>query len=321
MDNPTDTFYPTEWDFCSKYGNNASHEGWVFSPTMELIRPSYPLYACPDCLLPMDSFLPAQEPEALRLGDPISPLAIPMGDDSNHGFHAGKRAADRDLAFWDIDTWPQDADFELANPRAEGQQLNTQEIKESKSMLISSPEVEELIDIPNLSIDRKAESFASAFPSSKPPIKKSARTRTRSRRKSEGVKGLKKAVTIAALPPSPTKRTSKREPSIDSWDDESTKGNTHGRLAHNRIERKYRTGLNVNFESLRGSLPKGMSVVVVGKGGGGKKMGKADVLVAAMRYIKELEGKRKGLKEESELLAGSVRKWEKAWVERGRGGE
>jgi len=318
MDNPIDTFYPMDCDFCSKYGNNISHEGWVFSPTMELIRPPYPLYAFPDGLLPIDPLLPTQEPEALSLGDPNLPLAILMDDDSNHGFHAGHTAADRDLAFWDIDTWPRDGDFELADRLAEDQRLDTQEVKkESKSISISGPEVEEVIDIPNLSIDCKAESLGSASPSPKSPVKKSGRTRTRPRTKPGGVKGPRKAVTIATRPPLPTKRTSRREPSIESWDDESTKGSGYERLAHNRIERKYRTGLNGKFESLRGSLPKGMRVVLVGKEGGRKKLiGKADVLVAAMRYIKELEEKRRGLREESEVLVGSVRKWENAWVEK-----
>jgi DNA repair ATPase RecN len=71
------------------------------------------------------------------------------------------------------------------------------------------------------------------------------------------------------------------------------------------IEKQYRNRLNVQFESLLEILPK--------RGEDEKRVGKAEVLTNANRYIQQLEKSIKKLEEKNVGLEGSVRDLTKRW--------
>jgi len=97
----------------------------------------------------------------------------------------------------------------------------------------------------------------------------------------------------------------------------STKDDDY-RKNHNQIEKKYRTSMNDRFSILRACLPE----AILGTDGGDntKKIAKSDVLVAALKYVKELEQKGKELQEEKVGLVGSVGVWERQWKSTRGGG-
>lgn len=86
----------------------------------------------------------------------------------------------------------------------------------------------------------------------------------------------------------------------------------HARLSHNQVEKQYRNRLNDQFETLLSTLPR-----EDGKGSEEKKVSKAEVLMLARKYIRELERDSKRLKKENERLGGIIGGWKKRWVKSG----
>ncbi|RDL34967.1 uncharacterized protein BP5553_06898 [Venustampulla echinocandica] len=78
------------------------------------------------------------------------------------------------------------------------------------------------------------------------------------------------------------------------------------RTNHNLIEKQYRNRLNIQFESLMGTLPKGIL--------GEKKAGKAEVLVYANKYIQELEQELKDVEAKNSALQRSVKGLERRYL-------
>jgi hypothetical protein len=91
------------------------------------------------------------------------------------------------------------------------------------------------------------------------------------------------------------------------------------RMNHNQVEKQYRNRLNSQFESLLSALP-AEDVLRRGEEGDGvepKRVSKAEVLVLAEKYIKELEKERMELKGENETLKEKVGELRRKWVESG----
>ncbi|KAK0129056.1 hypothetical protein ONS95_000997 [Cadophora gregata] len=86
----------------------------------------------------------------------------------------------------------------------------------------------------------------------------------------------------------------------------------HTRLNHNHVEKQYRNRLNGQFETLLLALPR-----EGGADGNGRKVSKAEVLVLARKYIRDLERGRKRLEEENERLVGRMGVLKKRWTESG----
>lgn len=83
------------------------------------------------------------------------------------------------------------------------------------------------------------------------------------------------------------------------------------RTNHNMIEKQYRNRLNLQFESLLETLPKGVQDE--------KRVGKAEVLVHANQYIQKLEKDLRLLEERNLGLEGCVKDMEKRWMGRSQG--
>ncbi|KAL5316886.1 hypothetical protein ACEPPN_015938 [Leptodophora sp. 'Broadleaf-Isolate-01'] len=90
----------------------------------------------------------------------------------------------------------------------------------------------------------------------------------------------------------------------------------HIRLNHNQVEKQYRNRLNGQFETLLLALPREAGD---GDGDGGeeKKVSKAEVLVLAMKHIRDLERDRRRLEEENEKLEHVMEELTERWVESG----
>lgn len=76
------------------------------------------------------------------------------------------------------------------------------------------------------------------------------------------------------------------------------------------IEKQYRNRLNLQFESLLETLPKGLQDE--------KRVGKAEVLIHANQYIQKLEKDLRLLEEKNLGLEGCVKDMERRWVGRSR---
>jgi len=91
------------------------------------------------------------------------------------------------------------------------------------------------------------------------------------------------------------------------------------RYKHNEIEKRYRISLNQRFAALGDAIPDRLLQEEMA-GHIKKKVGKAEFLVCALKYIKELEATEIRLQAEKMGLIGSVRAWESAWrKESGKG--
>ncbi|KAH8679704.1 hypothetical protein BGZ60DRAFT_235586 [Tricladium varicosporioides] len=84
------------------------------------------------------------------------------------------------------------------------------------------------------------------------------------------------------------------------------------RVAHNMIEKQYRTRLNMQFTNLLNAL----SPKVIGAEFNGK-VSKGDVLVFAKRYIQALERDKKNLEGEKRKYEEDIRHLREAWVRSG----
>lgn len=85
------------------------------------------------------------------------------------------------------------------------------------------------------------------------------------------------------------------------------------RTNHNLVEKQYRTRLNGQFEILLQCLPR----EAIGGVDGEKRVSKAEVLVLAKEYIRELERKRKMLEEENFGLENAIEGFRRRWIELG----
>lgn len=109
----------------------------------------------------------------------------------------------------------------------------------------------------------------------------------------------------SSKPPSSTQPSPKSPTS-------ATSPNT-SRHNHNAIEKKYRTSLNVKFQILKEALPP-KPLAEEEYETGRKTMSKADILIAAVKRIKELEATQEVLETQNGKLVGSIEDWEKAWT-------
>lgn len=119
--------------------------------------------------------------------------------------------------------------------------------------------------------------------------------------------------------PAPRKRGRPRltrcsTPPADSYAHSTKPRRTTTCLPHKQVERKYREGLNMEFERLRRAiptLPQSVDAHVMGAA----KPSKGMVLAAAIEYINKTERERDAAFDEIERLGGKVRmsKVEKSW--------
>jgi len=134
---------------------------------------------------------------------------------------------------------------------------------------------------------------------------------------------------IEEIPPSPknrkksrtTPKTSSRRKSATKTSPRSTAHSPEHRGAqhHNQIEKKYRTSINERFSVLRAALPE---TILSSKEvePGVKKVGKADILDGALKYVKELEEQGSRLLVVRGDLLRNIGIWEKRWSDSGVGG-
>lgn len=110
-----------------------------------------------------------------------------------------------------------------------------------------------------------------------------------------------------------TLRQSSQSSAVSSPFSTASSSKDNDRQNHNQIEKRYRTSINDRFDVLKASLPDSM----LGKSDGAegaKKSGKSEVLVGALKYVKELEEQSRILSEEKTGLIGSIGVWEKQWA-------
>jgi Helix-loop-helix DNA-binding domain len=132
---------------------------------------------------------------------------------------------------------------------------------------------------------------------------------SRSRPKSPAKRGKRSAkVDRTSRKPASTKASPSRKSDSDSEDHPPSKG----RLNHDLTEKRYRSRLNNQFETLLAALPASMIAENEGSIGGAddrreKRISKADVLSLARGHIETLERKGLELEESNEKLKGNLK--------------
>jgi hypothetical protein len=106
-------------------------------------------------------------------------------------------------------------------------------------------------------------------------------------------------------PGSPSRRSTHSSPTTSPAFSPSSSNNDMQRVNHNQIEKRYRTSMNARYQALKDYLP-GSVLKRDEEGEGFKKVGKADVLTAALKYVKELEDEKRRLLEEQRGLVANV---------------
>ncbi|PHH85905.1 hypothetical protein CDD83_11004 [Cordyceps sp. RAO-2017] len=97
---------------------------------------------------------------------------------------------------------------------------------------------------------------------------------------------------------------------------EATKPRSADRIAHNDVERKYRTNLKVKIAELRDAVPAlqspppGTDVEGGANAQGGPKVSKGTVLTKATEYIQQLEQRNKAITQEHQQLARRLQAFE-----------
>ncbi|KAH9214173.1 hypothetical protein DL95DRAFT_446694 [Leptodontidium sp. 2 PMI_412] len=86
---------------------------------------------------------------------------------------------------------------------------------------------------------------------------------------------------------------------------------------HNITEKRYRSRLNDQFDTLLSALPASSVSAIEGSSGGkeppGRKISKAEVLILAKEHIQALETSREDLEEQNRRLAADMEQLEVAW--------
>ncbi|KAG4432617.1 hypothetical protein IFR05_011913 [Cadophora sp. M221] len=86
---------------------------------------------------------------------------------------------------------------------------------------------------------------------------------------------------------------------------------------HNITEKRYRSRLNDQFDTLLSALPASSVAAIEGSSGGkeqpGRKISKAEVLILAKEHIQALETSREDLEEQNRRLTADMEHLEIAW--------
>lgn len=127
--------------------------------------------------------------------------------------------------------------------------------------------------------------------------------------------GLPESSTLSKTKPKPSKshksppRSPTKKHSPTSPPPTSSHRSRAAKHAHNLIEKKYRNALNDKFDALRARLLRADQT-----DGSGANCSKGDVLLAARRYIKELEEDGEDLKREKRRLQCDIEMLEGLWM-------
>jgi hypothetical protein len=287
-----------------EFGSDLSHGGWTFSDTMELSRPPYPSsqFISPSNLVydPTTALPDTFENENVYLSPSGSLTGTPFNNSAQ-----------------DFSIFPSDFDPSLFDDR----------LNDSNDMTNAPPTFHRLettapVDFGNAPYQpdqyQLGRQLQTQSPTFNPPTtieevrKRFPASSSRGSSSKPSSRKYNSPIPLSHHTSSTSKLSSSTKPSPRSPTSTTSQPSPNSsRHNHNAIEKKYRTSLNAKFQTLKEALPL-KPLVEEEYDVGRKTMSKADILLAAVKRIKELEATQTALETENGVLVRSIEELEKA---------